>query len=183
VEPPGEASPFLLEHADAIARAAALGPVVDIACGRGRHALALAARGIPVVAIDRDAEALASLRERARGLRAAVRRVRADLEAARLPLARGRCGALLVFRYLHRPLAPDLAAALHPGGLLVYETFTIHQRELGTGPRNPAFLLDPGELPHLFPDLDVLAAWEGRTAGERPSALARLIARKPASAP
>ena len=90
-----------------------------------------------------------------------------------------RCGALLVFRYLHRPLCAALAASLRPGGLLLYETFTTAQRELGYGPRNPAFLLEPGELPRLFPELEILETWEGLSPGPTPSALARLLARRP----
>jgi hypothetical protein len=84
-----------------------------------------------------------------------------------------------VFRYLHRPLAADIARALAPGGLLLYETFTIRQRDLGYGPGNPAFLLRQGELPRLFAGLDLLASWEGTTAGEKPAAVARLAARRP----
>jgi SAM-dependent methyltransferase len=174
----GEPSPFLLECAGAIADASRLGPVVDLACGRGRHALALASRGVPVVAIDRDAGALASLHATARAEHLAVRCARADLEGAAFPLRPGSCGALIVFRYLHRPLARDLAALLRPGGVLVYETFTIHQRELGTGPRNPSFLLEPGELPRLFPQLAVVHLWEGITRGPAPNATARLLARR-----
>jgi tellurite methyltransferase len=173
-------SPFLLAHLDAVAAACARGPAVDYACGAGRHALAVAGCGVPVLAVDRDAAALASLRDRARAERLRVQPLRADLEAARAPLAQGRCGALLVFRYLHRPAAAALAAALRPGGLLVYETFTERQRELGAGPRNPAFLLAPGELPRLFSSLEVLDFWEGLTEEAQPSAVARLLARRPA---
>jgi hypothetical protein len=43
---------------------------------------------------------------------------------------------------------------------------------------NPDFLLEPGELPRLFPELEVLASWEGIAPEPRPSALARLIARR-----
>ena len=53
------------------------------------------------------------------------------------------CGAILVFRFLHRPLAQDIERVLAPGGLLLYETFTTQQRELERGPRNAAFLLEP----------------------------------------
>jgi len=174
------ASPFLWEQWPALEQAAARGPVVELACGRGRIACAVAERGIPVVGIDRSSELLAELRERARLRRIPVAAVRADLETgAGLPLPPGRCGALLVFRYLHRPLAAEIAEALAPGGLLLYETFTIHQKELGYGPGNPAFLLREGELPTLFAGLDLLASWEGVTEGERPAAIARLAARRP----
>jgi hypothetical protein len=108
--------------------------------------------------------------------------VRADLESAPAPpFAPASCGALVVCRYLHRALAPALEALLAPGGWLLYETFTIHQRELGYGPENPAFLLNPGELPTLFAHLEVALAWEGVTDEARPAAVARLAARRPTS--
>jgi tellurite methyltransferase len=173
-------SPHVVAHLDALRAGAALGAVVDLACGRGRNALAIAAHGIPVLGVDRSAELLGELCGAARAHALPVRAARADLESApALPLAAGRCGALVVCRYLHRPLAPALEALLAPGGWLIYETFTIHQRELGYGPENPAFLLNPGELPALFPGLDVALHWEGLTEEQKPAAVARLAARKP----
>ncbi|MDV6320683.1 hypothetical protein RVY79_16945, partial [Chromohalobacter sp. HP20-39] len=47
--------------------------------------------------------------------------------------------------YLHRPLWPQLLAAVAPGGRLIYETFAIGNETVGK-PSNPAFLLLPGEL-------------------------------------
>jgi tellurite methyltransferase len=178
--PPEAPSPFLLEQLPALRAAARLGPVVDLACGSGRHAQALAARGIAALGIDRDLARLRALAARAARDALPVRVVRADLEAARFPpLAPSSCGALLVFRYLHRPLCPALAECLRPGGWLLYETFTVAQRELGHGPVNPAFLLEPGELPRLFPALEVRLSWEGVEPGPRPNALARLAAQRP----
>ena len=63
--------------------------------------------------------------------------------------------------------------------MLVYETFTIHQRDLGQGPRNAAFLLEEGELPRLFPALEVVTAQEGLREGAFPEWVASLVARKP----
>jgi len=174
-------SPLVAAHLDALRAGAGLGPVVDFACGRGRNALAIAGHGIPVLGIDRSAEFLAELCAAAHARALPVRAVRADLESApALPLAEGRCGALVVCRYLHRPLARGLEALLAPGGWLLYETFTLHQRELGYGPENPDFLLIPGELPTLFPGLEVALYWEGTSDEPRPAAVARLAARKPA---
>jgi SAM-dependent methyltransferase len=174
------ASPLVLAHLEVLRAASARGTVVDLACGRGRNALAIAARGIPVLGVDRDADRLAELAAVARERALPIGAVRADLETApALPLAEGRCGALIVCRYLHRPLAPLLEALLAPGGWLLYETFTIHQRSLGYGPKNPAFLLEPGELATLFPRLEVAVSWEGLTDEPHPAAMARLAARKP----
>ena len=170
----GTPSAWLLRHLPAVRATAALGPALDVACGRGRNARALAAQGHAVVGVDRNA---AHLRELARA--APVACVRADLETGHgLPFAAGRFGAVLVFRYLHRPLLPELAALLVPGGLLVYETFTTAQRELGWGPRRDAFLLAPGELASFFPELETLA-FDERLADEPEGAQASLLARRP----
>jgi SAM-dependent methyltransferase len=154
--------------------------VLDLACGRGRHALASAELGARVVALDRDRAALAALRNAARQRHLPIYPVRTDLESGQgIPIRSGSCGAILVFCFLFRALAPGLRDLLAPGGLLLYETFTTRQPELGWGPRNPDFLLRPGELRELFPDLVVLHYWEGLTEGDRPAAVAQLVARVP----
>jgi len=88
------------------------GPVLDVASGGGRHALLFAERGFEVVAVDRDAQAIAG-----------VRSVQADLESAPWPFAGQRFAAIVVTNYLHRPLFPTLAGALEEEGVLIYETF------------------------------------------------------------
>ena len=188
-EPPPP-SAWFTRHADIVVAASALGPVVDLACGRGRHSLACGALGLPTVSIDRDAALLRGLD--LRPAQAEIQRdhpaswrVRADLEAAcGIPLREGSCGAILIFRFLYRPMFPAVAKALEPGGLLLYETFTVAQRKLGNGPRNPAFLLEPGELRRAFPGLEILAYEEGLQVeadpgSAAPAATARLAARKP----
>lgn len=177
---PAEPSPFFLAQAARVGEASQRGAVCDLACGRGRHALAAAGLGARVVAIDRRREALHELAGRARARALAIAALRTDLETPHgIPLRPGSCGAILVFRFLFRPLARAIVECLAPGGLLLYETFTLQQKEAPYGPRNPSFLLEPGELPALFGGLEILASSEGWTADPRPEALARLAARKP----
>ena len=178
---PSPPSGFFVEHARALSEAARRGPILDLACGRGRHSLAAAEAGNRVIAIDRNRDALASLQSLARARGLPLESVRADIEnPAEIPLKPNSCGAILVFRFLYRPLAPKIEAALIPGGLLLYETFTLAQLEFGTGPRNRAHLLAPGELRTMFPGLRLASCHEDVVGSERPTALAHLAAYKPA---
>jgi len=177
----GAPSPFFVAWQERLRASARGGVVLDLACGEGRHTLAAAALGLRAAGIDRDASALRALAGAARARGLAASGLRADLEAGRgIPVRAGTSRAVLVFRFLYRPLAAAIEEALAPGGLLLYETFTQAQRKLGHGPKNPAFLLAPDELPALFPRLEILSYDELRTPGPRPEAMARLAARRPA---
>jgi len=172
-----------LEPSSFIARFAGLIPanarVLDLAAGSGRHARLLAARGTQVLAVDRDAAALAAY---AADPRIETRVV--DLEAADWPLAGATFDAIVVANYLHRPLFPHLRSALAPDGVLLYETFAAGNERFGR-PSNPAFLLRNDELLQLAvgpPEpLTVVAFEQGREdSGGRTIVVARLAAVGPA---
>ncbi len=155
-------SAWLIENADLLPRG---GTVLDVACGRGRHALLMASAGFDVHAVDRDQEAIAFLRDTAGRLGLTLRAETIDLETEPPPsLPDATYDAVLVFNYLHRPLFPGLRAALKPGGRIIYETFTTRQAERGQ-PRNPAFLLQDGELAELVKPFTVLRSREGDVDG------------------
>jgi rhodanese-related sulfurtransferase len=165
-------SPWLLQNADLLAARAR---VLDVAAGRGRHALLLAAAGLHVTAVDRDEAALAELSETAARTGVTVATDVRDLETDdHVDLGDAMFDAVLVFKYLHRPLFPALQRALAPGGLLFYETFLLGQAERGH-PKNPAFLLAPGELVALTAPLTVLRSREGEYDG---TLVASVVARR-----
>ncbi len=142
-------------------------PVLDVACGAGRHARWLAAQGREVVAVDRAPQQIPG-----------VRFVQADLEGGSpWPFAAERFGTIVVTNYLYRPLLPVLAGALAPDGVLIYETFMAGNERFGR-PSNPEYLLRPGELLEAFGHLAVLAFEQGRFAAPRPAMLQRLCARQ-----
>ena len=145
------------------------GRILDLAAGEGRHTRLLLDRGFAVTAVDRDVEVL-------RRLGAPNCEVLAiDLETgAAWPLGGGYDG-IVVTNYLHRPLYPAIAAALAPGGVLIYETFMIGNERFGR-PRNPEFLLRPGELPAAFAALSVVAFEQGEVAAPRPAMIQRMAA-------
>ena len=61
---------------------------------------------------------------------------------------------ILVSFFLERELVPALIAALRPGGLLFYQTFS-RVAVSDCGPSNPAYRLDDNELLQLFRPLRV----------------------------
>jgi SAM-dependent methyltransferase len=170
----GEPSPWVTRWSHLVAPG---GEVLDIAAGSGRHSRWFAARGHPIVAIDRAESALAALS----GIDG-VQTVSADLEDGSpwpLPEAR-RFAAVVVTNYLHRPLLPRLSRLLAPGGVLLYETFARGNETIGK-PSNPAFLLMPGELLSAVSGLLTVVAYEhGYVASPRPAFVQRICAVMPA---
>ena len=155
------------------------GDALDIACGRGRHALWLARHGLRVTAVDRSEEAIAAVLDAARERALPIAAHVVDLEQPGADLGREVFDVIVGVHYLHRPLFPALVAALRPGGILIYETFTRAQARRGK-PTNPAFLLEPAELRTLTSGLDVIDEREGEF-GNRD--VAAIVCRKPAPAP
>lgn len=151
---------------------AAGGSVLDLACGRGRHSLLLAAHGYRVEAVDRDAAALAEIAARAPGV---VTRM-ADLEGGPWPYHGCAFDGIVVTNFLYRPLLPMLLNALDVNGVLIYETFMVGNERLGK-PSNPAFLLRPGELLDVVRrKLTVVAFEQGEIEQPRAAVVQRLCA-------
>jgi SAM-dependent methyltransferase len=172
----------LLDHLDLLTALDRSLPVLDLACGTGRNGLLLVRRGIPVVFADRSAKALKVVKQRLAedGLSGRIWQV--DLEEPDPSPVSGQCfSAIIGFHYLHRPLFPVLLNAVKPGGLVVYETFTIMNRRFGR-PNNLDFLLQPGELKSIFQVWEVIFHFEGiRQYPDR--AVAQIVARKPCAGP
>jgi SAM-dependent methyltransferase len=145
------------------------GRVLDLAAGSGRHTRLLLDSGFAVYAVDRDISALLPLA--AYGCE--VRQI--DLETGDVwPLGTGYDG-IVVTDYLHRPLLPAVAQALASGGVLIYQTFALGNERFGR-PRNPDFLLRPGELLVAFSMLTIVAFEQGEVSVPRPAVIQRIAA-------
>jgi SAM-dependent methyltransferase len=145
--------------------------VLDVASGGGRHSRVFAARGCEVVAVDRDASALASLE----GVAGVTTRC-VDLEGDVWPLAGERFAGIVVTNYLHRASLPYLLDSLTDDGVLLYSTFAIGNEAYGK-PSNPNFLLLPGELlAFVAARLDVVAFEQGLITADRAAVVQRVAA-------
>lgn len=147
------------------------GIVLDLACGDGRHSRYLLHRGFRVVAADIDVSGLDDLRGDD-----TVEIVAVDLETGDWPFRGRQFDGIVVTNYLHRPHFPWLAGALAPAGVLIIETFGAGNEKLGR-PRNPAFLLRPGELLEAFGRILHIVAYEhGQESAPPPAIRQRLCA-------
>ena len=166
-------SPFIVEWIERVAgERAAKRRALDVAMGRGRHAVRLARAGFLTFGVDRAFDAVRDAVAAAHAGGAPVNGWCADL--TQHPLPSSRFDLVIVSRYLQRDLFSALRAACAPGGVVVYETFTTVQRALGTGPKSPDHLLEPGELLRRFDGFEVLF-YEEVSA---PEAVARIAARR-----
>jgi len=161
-------SAWVVRHAGLVP---AGGPVLDLACGSGRHARFFAGRGHAVTAVDIDVAGVADLAGHS-----AVQVIEADLEAGDWPFEPASFAAIVITNYLHRPHFAHLPATLAPGGVLLIETFAAGNERFGR-PRNPAFLLAAGELLAVFsPVLQVITYEHGIERLPRPAVRQRLVA-------
>jgi SAM-dependent methyltransferase len=130
------------------------GPVLDLACGGGRHTRLFLERGHPVTAVDLDVRRLADLQDHPR-----LDVIQTNLEDAPWPLPDRRFAVVVVTNYLFRPLFPMILAAVDGNGMLIYDTFAIGNEAYGP-PSNPDFLLKPGELIEAVRDQLQFVAYE-----------------------
>jgi SAM-dependent methyltransferase len=140
-------SKTLLRFADQIT-ALDGGPIVDAPCGYGRNAVALAARGRAVIAIDKDRERLSALNQvKETYVRmqtnsgvgfGKIVTVCADLSAG-WPLAPGSISTLICVHFTMAQLIPTFLSALKERGYLYIETFGGHGQNYRDLPKTNEF--------------------------------------------
>ena len=148
------------------------GAVLDLACGTGRHSRFFLERGHPVTGVDRYSAGVADLLGRED-----FALIEADLESGEdWPLGTREFAAVVVTNYLFRPILPRIVNSVSEGGVLIYETFAEGNARFGR-PRNPDFLLRPGELLNAVDGALTVVAYEhGEVARPAPALVQRICA-------
>jgi predicted TPR repeat methyltransferase len=139
-----DANQFLVQ----VARELKPGLALDIGMGVGRNALYLARQGWTVTGVDVSDVAVQKAREQAEAEKLKLTTVREDM--FKVDYGRDRYD-LVVFTYMggeRDGMTAKITQALKPGGLLVIEHF-VKQPTTALG-------YEPGALPKLYPDLEVL---------------------------
>jgi 2-polyprenyl-3-methyl-5-hydroxy-6-metoxy-1,4-benzoquinol methylase len=169
-------SSFLRDIIDSDCWTMPRGRALDVACGKGRNALFLAARGFQVAAIDISPVGLEQGRKRAEESSLSIAWQQADLEHLRLACAE--YDLIVNINYLQRSLIPQIKAAVKTGGHVIFDTYLIDQQAIGY-PKNPDYLLSRNELLDHFRDFRVLLYREGKFVdGAGPSFRAGIFAQR-----
>ncbi len=170
-----EPNPFLKKYIHLLPKGRAL----DIASGEGRNAVFLAQHGFEVDAVDISEKGLKKSMKLAREKGVRINPFLADLDQSQIE--KEKYDLIANFYFLRRSLIPKIKRGLKKGGRVIFETYTLEQRNLGTGgPKQAKYFLRPNELLRLFKNFHILFYREGIfREGGRKKAVASLIAEKP----
>jgi SAM-dependent methyltransferase len=175
-------SSTLLRFADRIASSGS-GLVLDVACGYGRNAVVMAARGCTVVCVDRDFNRL-SLLERLKtkyvaaltineGNVGTILPICTNLSFYNWPFLESTFNFVICVHFVELSLFPCFLSSLCSGGYLYFETF-------GGQGQNFRALPEVGEIRHALEGHDLEYYAEKRVGPpERYAVSVKVLARKP----
>jgi SAM-dependent methyltransferase len=124
------------------------GYALDLACGTGRNAVALARRGWRIKAVDLSPVALQILTEFAEAA-GVLERIDTELIDLDVFVPEKQFDLILKTNYLDRDLIRRTIPSLKSGGLYIVETYMEHEGNEKKD-SNPDYLLKPGELRGIF---------------------------------
>jgi tellurite methyltransferase len=169
-----EPNPFLKKHIHLLPK----GKALDIATGEGRNAVFLAQNRFEVDAVDISEKGLKKAQKLARGKGVKINTFLVDLD--QYQIEKERYDLIANFYFLKRRLIPRMKKGLKKRGKVIFETYLLEHRTLGTGgPKQAKYFLKPNELLRLFKNFRILFYREGIfREGGRKKAVASIIAEK-----
>ena len=134
------------------------GKALVLAMGEGRNAVYLAQNGFDVTGVDISEVAIEKCNKLAKERNTTVNAVVADLTD--YDMGEAQFDLITNFYYYDPSIFPQVIEALKPGGMFIFEQFSIDHlkyRETSRfGPSNPDYLVKPNELLEHFKSLRIL---------------------------
>lgn len=132
------------------------GTVLDMGMGEGRNAVFLAQKGYKVTGVDLSSVAVKKSYLLAQEFGVKIKGVVASLKDYKIPPAS--YDAIICFYWVDRSMVEKIKNWLKPGGVLIYEGYTLKERERDPAKKNdsPENFLKEQELLKLFPGMRVL---------------------------
>jgi SAM-dependent methyltransferase len=127
--------------------------ILDMGMGEGRNAVFLAQKGHHVTGIDISSVAVKKARFLAKEFGVKIKTVVGTLTKYKIPDAS--FDAIICFYYVDRELNEKIQKWLKPGGLLIYEAYTLKEYLKHKNGKINYFLKEK-ELISMFPKMDIL---------------------------
>ena len=129
--------------------------VLDMGMGEGRNAVFLAQKGHNVTGVDISSVAVKKSYLLAKEYNVRIKGVVASMEKYQIPDES--YDAIICFYYVDRSLNSKIQKWLRPGGILIYEAFTLAQKNKQDFMKeSSSYFLKPQELLTMFPNMQVL---------------------------
>jgi SAM-dependent methyltransferase len=128
--------------------------VLDVGMGEGRNSVFLAKRGYKVIGADISSVAIKKAQVLAKEFSVDLQTVTANLKEYEFD--KGSFDAIICFYFVDRSLLKKLKKWLRPGGVIIYEGFSIKQRAVDKKPMEVEEYLQTAELLELFNDFQIL---------------------------
>ncbi len=128
--------------------------VLDIGMGEGRNAVFLATKGYKVTGIDISQVAIQKARFLAKEFGVRIDTIHKSMKD--LKIKHGTIDAIICFYYVDREIVKTLMDWLRPGGVLIFEAYSINQKTLNNMDEDDSYLLRESELLTLFPGFRIL---------------------------
>lgn len=129
--------------------------ILDMGMGEGRNAVFLAAKGHKVTGVDISSVAIKKAYHLAREFGVKIKGVVASLEKYKIP--EKSYDAIICFYYVDRKLIPSIKKWLKPGGILIFEAYTVNERSKKGARKDPIeYYLQEQELISMFDGFKLL---------------------------
>lgn len=129
--------------------------ILDVGMGEGRNAVFLAQKGHKVTGVDISSVAIKKAYMLAKEYGVRIKGVVASMETYNIP--DNFFDAIICFYYVDRNIISKMINWLRPGGILIFEAYTLKQREAkGLKRESESFFVKPQELLTMFPGMQVL---------------------------
>ncbi len=128
--------------------------VLDMGMGEGRNAVFLAKKGHRVLGVDISSVAIRKAQRLARENNVKIKPLLASLKKQDFP--ENHFDAIICFYYVDRELTKKIKSWLKPGGVLIYEAYTMKEYDKGKTQEPLEYFLRPQELLDMFTGMEVV---------------------------
>ncbi len=128
--------------------------VLDIGMGEGRNAVFLATKGYKVTGVDISSVAIEKSLKLARQAGVRIKTIHKSIND--LKVAENSIDSIICFYYVDREVSKKLKRWLKPGGILIYEGYTLEHKKKFKDESFDSYFLKKAELLEMFSDFRIL---------------------------